>query len=237
MVPGPGGGPFTKYMAERVATVIRSIIVYATAAPIETFPSLFPLRPEAVTEAQQHATDSSVGELTVDGVLFYEAIASLAVGSNREALRRIQEALFAYEQAISQASEYVAIVLFVSAIEALAVPNVAWDQDRVTSRFVQFVEQAAFGTGLFSSIMDHSNFRQVFGNISSPKRFLNDLYAARSKPLHTGFVQHGGFQMSAWEPSMRVALVSDLVRGVIRSFLTAPFSSLVGHPMIAPRSE
>jgi hypothetical protein len=123
--------------------------------------------------------------------------------------------------------------MLVSAIEALGVPNVSgWDQRRAVARFIKFVQQAA--PGPLDEIMTHGNFKEAFGNRTSRTRFLKDLYSRRSRPLHTGFMQHnvqGALGYFANTPvQMRVAFTSELVRACIKSFMEVPFSSLIGHP-------
>jgi hypothetical protein len=126
------------------------------------------------------------------------------------------------------------MALLVSALEALSVPNASWQQDRVTTRFIRFVQELC--PDIVNEIMQHGNFAQAFGPYSNPRRFLNLLYSLRSKPLHTGFVQHHlsvgpGPQV---DTQIRVMLASGLVRAGIIEFLRRPFSSLIGHPVIAP---
>lgn len=153
-----------------------------------------------------------------------------------EAVRRVQGAIFAYEQAIRQESEYVTLALLVSALEALSVPNASWQTERVTTRFFRFVQELC--PDAINEVMLHSNFAQAFGTYQSKRRFIDALYSLRSKPLHTGFLQHrlSALPMMGGDAGIRVALVSEIVRAGIVEFLRRPFSSLVGHPEIAPPS-
>ena len=150
---------------------------------------------------------------------------------------RVQGAIFAYEQAMRQDSEYVTIALLVSALEALSVPNASWQQERVTTRFFRFVQELCSDS--LVEIMAHGNFAQAFGAYGSQRRFIDAMYSLRSKPLHTGFVQH---RLSALpgmhgDAGIRVTLVSMLVCAGINEFLRRPFSSLTGHPQIAPAAQ
>jgi hypothetical protein len=238
--PGPGEGPFTARSATDLATLVRAILAYSTAAPLkhQSGGLSFPAKEEDVAPARERLADPSVGEITVDGIVLAQRLTELA--PHPELLRRVQGGLYAYEQALLQEGEYVALVMLVSAIEALGVPNVSgWDQRRAVARFINFVQQAA--PGPLDEIMAHGNFKEAFGNTTSTTRFLKDLYSRRSRPLHTGFMQHnvqgalGYFARTSVQ--MRVAFTSELVRACIKSFMEVPFSSLIGHPGIAPGED
>jgi hypothetical protein len=241
---GPGPGPFTTRSGSELATLVRAVLAWATAAPIkhEFGGMTFPEDPKDVAPAQQLLADGSVGELTVDGIILSQRMGDFGQLGRQmrdpELLRRVHGSFYAYEQALLQEGEYVALVMLVSAVEALAVPNVRrWDKERPVARFVEFVKQAT--PEKLDEIMRSRDFKQVFGNKTSKTSFLQDLYARRSTPLHTGFMQHnvqgalGGFLD---EGGTRVALVSELVRACINSFLHVPFSSLVGHPAVDPKA-
>jgi hypothetical protein len=154
-----------------------------------------------------------------------------------EAFRRAQGAMFAYEQAISQESEYVTLALLVSALEALSVPNAAWQMERVSARFIAFCLQLC--PEAIDVVMKHVNFAQAFGGYSSAKRFLRTLYGLRSKPLHTGFLQHRVSHLPAMggDAGIRVALLSEIVRAAVVAFMRTPFSSLIGHPAVDQATE
>ena len=244
--PGPGPGPFTQMSVLEQATFIRSILAYSTAASIQHPDGWmsFPAKQDAIESAQRHLADSTVGEITVDGIVLAPRIfgdfASMAQQTgNFELIRRLQGSLYSYEQALHQDSEYIALILLVTAIEALTVPNVhGWNEKRLVARFSSFVQQAA--PDAVQEIMSHGNFKQAFGSYTSRRRFLSEVYGHRSRPLHTGFVANRVLGMPgnfAGEGGIRVALVSELCRACIKSFLEAPFSSLIGHPKIAPGSD
>ena len=130
------------------------------------------------------------------------------------------------------------MVMLVSAIEALSVPNAPWDGSRKVARFISFVLQAAPET--VNQILGHRNFQAAFRKeTTSPRKFLNDLYSRRSRPLHSGFLQHNvqGALGDFTGAPMRVAMASGLVRDCISSFLKTPFSSLTGHPTVDPNGK
>jgi hypothetical protein len=243
LAPGPGRGPFAQFYAVNMATFIRAILAYSTAAPLD-HPGMvlaFPAKQPDVDSALEKLLNPSVGELMVDGIVLYPRIEEFSSAEQQfaklELLRRVQGGLYAYEQALHQESEYVALILLVAAIEALTVPNAGWKQERLAKRFREFVMQAA--PAMIAEIMSDGNFGRAFGTYTSQNRFLNDVYNRRSQPLHTGFVQLAISPMIdiGHEGSLRVMLVSGLFRACLRSFLEMPFSSLVGHPSCTELDE
>jgi hypothetical protein len=233
--PGPGPGPFTTKSAKDLATILRAAIAYWTAAFLEHEPGglVFPPNQEDVATAQQHLSDPEVTYIAAEGIALGPRIFEFAASSGNgdfELFRRTLGGLYAYEQALNQVSEYVAIVMLVSAIEALSIPNTRWEGKRKTARFIRFVLDSAPAT--LDQIIAHNNFPQAFGSRRSQKKFLNEIYNRRSRPLHTGFMQHNveGFFGGLTGAPMRIALVSGLVRDCISSFITSPFSPLIGHP-------
>lgn len=170
--------------------------------------------------------------LHVKGVLIGPTMIAMASAGSPECLDRVRGALFAYEQALMQSSEFVTIILLVTAIEALSVPNATWRRRRVTKRFLEVA--GALGAEAMPQILDHANFREAFGSIHDGREFLEHLYDLRSRPLHTGMVAHTVFDLSSLSEGggMRVALASELTRWSILEFLRRPFSSLYGHPTV-----
>jgi hypothetical protein len=232
-VPAPGPGPHAEFIAEELGTFLRATASFATAAPLLGLTSLFPAEEEEVTDAT--AKLPGAPELPVEGEPLWPQILSLVQGlDSPEAIRRVQGAMYAYEQAMRQESEYVTIALLVSALEALSVPNANWKLERVTTRFFRFVQELC--PHALSEVMRHANFTQAFGTYTSERRFLDSLYSLRSQPLHTGFLQHrlSAVPMRGGTAGIRIALISELVRAGIVEFLRRPFSSLIGHPEIAP---
>jgi hypothetical protein len=233
-VPGPGPGPFSQERAEERGTLLRAAISFGTGAPLLDPGVFVPVNTGAwVSEVKgKLGRASELPIYTAEGPSLWPEVTMLAQGSNvPEDVRRVQGALFAYEQAIRQESEYVTIVLLVSALEALSVPNFPkknWRKDRVTTRFLRFVRELSPDD--VKNVMNHENFAEAFGSITSSQRFLEDLYSLRSEPLHTGFVQHTVSAPMGGESPVRVMLVSSFVRAGIVEFLRRPFSSLIGHP-------
>jgi hypothetical protein len=235
-VPAPGHGPHSSSVAEEVATFLRAASAFATAAPLQVAAPIFPAQDQE--QAQAQALLPNAPELPVEGEPLWAQLMSLVPGVEQfEAFRRAQGAMFAYEQAISQESEYVTLALLVSALEALSVPNAAWQMERVSARFIAFCLQLC--PEAIDVVMKHVNFAQAFGGYSSAKRFLRTLYGLRSKPLHTGFLQHRVSHLPAMggDAGIRVALLSEIVRAAVVAFMRTPFSSLIGHPAVDQATE
>jgi hypothetical protein len=240
-VPGPGPGPFTSRAVSDIATQIRGTTAYWTAAFLrhEAGTSLaFPTEQRHVTAAQAHLADPAVQYIAAEGVALGPRIYEFAqLGGDVELFQRIMGGLYAYEQSLSQASEYVATVMLVSAIEALSIPNTRWQGKRKVARFINFVQLVAPET--LDQVIAHRNFPDAFGSRRSQTKFLNEIYDRRSRPLHTGFLQHNvqGFFDDMTKAPMRVALLSGLVRDCISNFLAAPISLLMGHPLVDLRAK
>jgi hypothetical protein len=239
--PGPGPGPFTSKAVSEIATQIRTATAYWTAAFLQKEPDAsltFPAEQHHVDAAQAHLADPAVQYMAADGTSLGPRIYEFAqLGGDAELFQRVMGGLYAYEQSLSQASEYVAIVMLVSAIEALSVPNTPWEGKRKVARFIDFVLTVAPET--LDQVIAHRNFSDAFGNRRSQKKFLDEIYNRRSRPLHSGSLQHHvqGFFGNLTEGPMRVALVSGLVRDCIANFLFAPVSMLTGHPQREPQNR
>lgn len=232
-VPAPAPGPHAEAIAAELGTFVRAAVAFATGAPLLGSPVLFPADEDKVREVTSKLANAP--ELPVEGEpLWAQVWAQAPDVQSTEALRRVQGAMFAYEQAMLQGSEYVTIALLISALEALSVPNASWQQDRVTTRFFRFLKELC--PEAIDEVMSHANFAQAFGAYTSKRRFMDAMYSLRSKPLHTGFLQHrlAVLPMADSNAQIRVALISDIVRAGIVEFLRRPFSSLVGHPRMSP---
>lgn len=235
-VPAPGHGPHSVSVAEEVATFLRAATAFASAAPLQVAAPIFPANDKEQARAQ--ALLPNAPELPVEGEPLWVQLMLLVPEPRQfEALRRAQGALFAYEQAISQESEYVTLALLVSALESLSVPNAAWQMERVPARFITFCMQLC--PEAIDVVMKHGDFSRAFGGYSSAERFLRTLHGLRSKPLHTGFLQHRVSRLPAMggDAGIRVMLVSGVVRAAVVTFMRTPFSSLIGHPGVDPAAE
>ena len=90
-------------------------------------------------------------------------------------------------------------------------------------------------------LLAHPNVEQAFaytpkgGEIRRRRGLLERIYETRSLPTHAGpGLSAMGFAALASPDTMRIALLSDLVRSAVLSYMQAPRSSLIGHPAIYP---
>jgi hypothetical protein len=229
---GPSHGLIAGRIAGQLGPLIRTLCVYATGVPFDAPAGVFPAKEDPSGEL------ANAPEIAVAGVQLFPAVMQFGNTQNKEAIDRLLGALYSYEAAIAQKAGSVALILFVTALEALSVPNAPWRQERVTARFIGFISELC--PAEVDTILAHGNFAQVFGNYSSPRRFLSELYDLRSSLAHTGLTPHafGRLMNLTMDAQIRVALASELARAAIHRFLTAPRSSLIGHPGLAePESE
>lgn len=130
-------------------------------------------------------TAGAVSEIVVDDIPLWPAMLRLfADGAGVESFRRAQGAIYAYEQALDQRSEYVTLILLVSSIEALLQPNQPWRLRRLVKRFT--AGTAVLAPAALHEVLTHDNVAQAFGSAArNERRLLENLYSRRSRPLHT----------------------------------------------------
>ena len=154
-----------------------------------------------------------------------------------DGINRVRGALLSYHAALQQASPDVAMMLLVSSMEALIVPRPEWRKEKATKRFIEGID--ALCHSVVEQLVNHPNVERAFSYVkrggprARHRQLLDTIYALRSIPTHSGISPTGGAIMSMLDSpgSLKVALLSDLARGAILSFLQAPWSSLIGHPM------
>ena len=167
----------------------------------------------------------------------------LAALGGMDAMLRVRGALLSYHAALQQASPDVAMMLLVSSLEALIVPRPEWRKEKATKRFIDALSQLC--PDVVDSLVNHANVEQAFeykkrgGPRARRRQLLDQIYALRSNPTHSGLGLSGAGMLSMFSDSgaMRTALLSDLVRGALLQFLQAPRSSLIGHPMFDEGTE
>ena len=141
---------------------------------------------------------------------------------------RARGSLLAYQSALEQRNADVAIILLVTAIEALIAPRPSWGKAKVTKRFMQATQELCVDT--VDALVKHDKVEEAFsiplrGSDRKRRRELLDaIYAVRSLPTHAGLNPSIGNAMFHFGHSggMRVALVSDLARDALLAYLTAP---------------
>jgi hypothetical protein len=229
--PGPSHGLIAGRIARQQGALIRTLCVYATAVPLAAPAAVFPAKEDPSSEV------ASAPELAVEGLPLHQAVMQFSKTENKEAVDRLLGALYSYEAAIAQKAGSVALILFVTALEALTVPNAPWKQARITGRFIGFIKELC--PSELDTIIAHGNFAEAFGSYTSKRRFLSELYDMRSRLAHTGLTPHvfGRLHDLQVEAQVRVALASELVRAAIHQFLASPRSSLIGHPALSSHQD
>jgi hypothetical protein len=213
---------------------VAAIIALATGRGVDYEPTLFPADVEATTHARARKRDPAILGLARDSISL-DAFRELPARGGLDAMVRVRGSLLAYHAALKQASADVAVMLFVTSIEALISPRHAWGKDKVTQRFRKSLIELC--PDAVDALLGHANVEQAFGyvrrgGLGRQRRELLDLiYETRSLPTHAGLSLSGPFMgMLGSTASIRVALLSDLARAAIMAFLQAPRSSIVGHP-------
>lgn len=230
---GPGHGPFGARIARKNSTLIRAILSLITASPPGGQSPVFPADADELTKTSVLLDSGSIPELHIKGFPVWQALGALLASGSCEAFDRVFGALVAFEHALLQKTAESSIVFFVTAIEALAVPNAGWKNERVTKRFVEFLLLVC--PEAINEVLNHANFKQAFGSVATTKAFAQQLYHLRSHPIHTGKlgeITSGLFGDP--EDQIRIALIADVARAAILSFLLRPFSMLIGHPNLDP---
>lgn len=238
---GPGPSSWSERTANAMSEITAAICAFATGRPVEYFPMLFPSQPGDVERASQRRYDPSIPGLVRDSVSL-DVFGELPMRGHEDAVLRVRGALLAYHAALKQTSPDVALMLFVTAIEALISPRHEWGKKRVTARFAKSLLDLC--PVAVDALLDHGNIEQAFqytkqGGITRQRRDLLDrIYEARSVPTHTGLgLSASGMAIMGMPDTVRVALISDLARTAILSYIQSPRSSLIGHPGIDPLSS
>lgn len=195
---------------------------------------MFPLEgPEAVALLARQR-DPEILQLARNHVSL-DIFGTLIELGGQDAFERVRGSMLAYHAALKQESGDVAVMLLVTAIEALLAPRQFWGKEKVTSRFVQGLIDLC--PEVVEETVRHGNVEQAFevqlrgSPTKRRKQLLSRVYDSRSLPTHTGLapsaMPFGGVDSSG----MRVALLDDLARGALLAYLESPRSSTVGHPM------
>lgn len=236
--PGPGHSEWSQSAASGAVEVVAAVCAFATGRPVEYTSLMFPSETEFAAAALKRRNDPAILGLARDSISLDIFGELLALG-DVDAVLRVRGAMLAYHAALKQASPDVAVMLFVTAIEALISPRPEWGKQKVTTRFVKsLIELCPEGV---DGLLAHDNVEQAFeyekkGGLNRQRRELLDrIYETRSIPNHTGLGLSATVMPLLPTPgSLRVALLSDLARRAILSFIQRPRSSLIGHPAIDP---
>lgn len=228
-----GGGPAALREAVQKFSAIRAILSFITGSPLESASSMIvSMRQPAVSEAESLRESGAAQELGVQGYAVWSFLIWQHQSGAFETFDRSLNAMRAFAFGMSQPTVEAATMFFVTAIEALNVPNRGWQLNRVTRRFVEFLTYLC--EEKLCEILKHANFEEAFGQCASPQKFAELLYKLRSKPAHSGnFGLDPGLTgpgSTVIHDAPAVMLIADLVQTAIVNFLVKPASSLCGHP-------
>jgi hypothetical protein len=231
--PGASSGPFSKMQAEKMIPVVGAILSTCFGTPLTPSAAFFPVKDEKFDEVVDAVKSNAILELGFQGIPIWSALQNCHLSGAGELADRLVGAMMAYETGMLQRTDHSTLLFFVSAIEALTVPNLkSAKTQRLSKRFCSFLDE--FAAAAMDEIMAHGNFEQAFGKITSRKRFAAELYNLRSQPVHTGhFGNYSGMNM-ADDQSLKVGLVNDVVTGAIAALIKKPVSLLWGHPELDP---
>lgn len=239
--PGPCESGFTAQGAAGLTEVVAAICAFATGRPVKFEIPPFALGEDASRGALACQYDMSIQTLARDSISL-DIFGDLAMLGGTDAMLRARGSLLAYHAALSQTSPDVAVMLLVTSMEALIAPRPLWGRNKVTTRFIKAILELC--SGAVDEIIRHPNVGQAFGYTKKGglarqrKEMLEMIYEARSIPTHTGpsLSQYGGFDLTS-DGGVRVALLSDLARAALLSYLKAPRSFLIGNTVFETSSE
>ena len=240
--PGPTAGDLAQKTATGMAETVGAICAVALGRAVDVPMTIFASPAEVAASAKARRYDTSILGLARDHVSL-DIFGDLAALGGMDAMLRVRGALLSYHAALQQASPDVAMMLLVSSLEALIVPRPEWRKEKATKRFIDALSQLC--PDVVDSLVNHANVEQAFeykkrgGPRARRRQLLDQIYALRSNPTHSGLGLSGAGMLSMFSDSgaMRTALLSDLARGALLQFLQAPRSSLIGHPMFDEGTE
>ncbi|MEZ5528432.1 MAG: HEPN domain-containing protein [Porticoccaceae bacterium] len=231
--PGAPSGPFSKSQVEKMVPIVGAVLSSCFGTPLTPSPALFPVKDEKLNEVVDGIKSNDILELGFQGVPIWSVLQNCHLSGAGELADRLVGAMMAYEAGMLQRTDHSTLLFFVSAIEALTVPNLkSAKTQRLSKRFCSFLDD--FATTAMDEVMAHSNFEQAFGRITNRKKFAAELYNLRSQPVHTGRFGNYSGMMMADDQSMKVGLVNDVVTGAIAALIKQPVSLLWGHPELDP---
>jgi hypothetical protein len=234
--PGPTASDLAQKVAIGMMETVGAICAFALGRVVDVPLVIFPLHGEAAAVARSRRYDRSILGLAREHVSL-DIFGEFATLGGMDGMLRVRGALLSYHASLQQSSPDVALMLLVSSLEALIVPRAEWRKEKATKRFIEALSDLCSDS--IDSLVNHPNVEQAFsykkkgGPRAQRRQLLDQIYALRSNPTHSGLGLSGAGMLSMFADSgsMRTALLSDLARGALLKFLQAPRSSLIGHPM------
>lgn len=236
VAPGPLAGHFSYHVAHGVIETVVAICTFALGRPVALPLMTFPSEKALLTDLNSMRHNREVVTLTRNRVSL-DIIGSLRSLEKLQLFRRAQAALITFDAAVQQQRDAVACVLYVVAAECLTVPDTKWRGEKLTKRFIEFFAQLV--PDELDVIVAHRNFEDVFSMRrgtraarSLRRDLLDHIYDFRSGQVHEGLNPSyiPLVTRSDWRNELRRSFFAEFVEAAILRYLTAPRSSLVGHP-------
>lgn len=242
-VPGPTAGPLSKQVATRFGEVVAAVCSLALGRQVMFSPTSYslPATDEMVAATCKARHDVGIPGLERDGVSL-DVFGELFSRGGADALARLAGALLSYHSALQESNADLATMLLVTAIEALIVPRGEWRKEQLTRRFITAVQDLC--PQEVDKILSHANVEEAFsyektgGSMGQRDRLLNRVHELRSAPAHEGIgPSNTDVSRFGYPAAIRVALLSDLARAAMLSFIQAPRSFLIGRPALDKAHE
>lgn len=237
IVPGPSDGKLSQSVAAGLAETVAAVCALALGRVVRYDPVFYAAPEDEASEVLEQRHDTTIPGLARDHVSL-DFIGELFSLGGADAFFRVRGALLSYHAALQQPNPDVATMLMVIAIEALVAPRQPWGKSNVTKRFITSMIELC--PAEVDEAVAHLNIEEAFGyrKRGNQRRqridLLDRVYELRSVPSHMGIGPSGAnpLIMLAEPGSMRLAILSDLVRAAILHFLQAPRSFILGHPSL-----
>ena len=235
--PGPCAGYFSSHIAHGVVETVQAICAFALGRSVELPHTVFPFEDEKLPELNKRRGDPAILTLARKGTSL-DIFTPLAADGGLELFRRVRAALITFDAATRQDHDSVAAILYIVVVECLVTPYTDWRRERVTKRFIEFFDELIPDD--LDQIVAHGNFEEAFGMRRGARtaralrrEVLDRMYDYRSGQLHKGLEPSyqglGGVGVDVGS-SARRGLLGDFAEAAVLRYLSAPRSSLIGHP-------
>lgn len=234
--PGPCEGHWSTRLAHGILETVAAICTFALGRPVVLPQTVFPAQAEMVSELDGRRADARIGTLARKAVGL-DIFTPLAIPGGFEFFSRARAALLTFDAGVHQERDAVACILFVVAAECLTTPNARWRHSKLTKRFMDFFEELMPGD--LDQIVAHGNFEEIFDirrgartAAALRRRLLDRVYDYRSGHLHQGLQPSYERLSAAMDPTdaVRRGLFAEFAEAALLKYLSAPRSSLIGHP-------
>ncbi len=234
--PGPCAGFLASEIAHGVVESAGAICSFALGRPVDIPFSAFPAKSEQLLDLAARQRDVNILTLARGGIPL-DIVNYLAVEGGAEVFLRARNALLSFDAAGRQERDSVAGILYVVAAECISSPTTPWKDVKLTKRFIEFFDELM--PSELDRIVGHDNFEEAFGIVRGGKtarvlrrKALNRFYDFRSGQLHQGLSPSYQSLGTRFDPASqaRRGLLRDFAEGAILRYLSAPRSSLIGHP-------